>query len=207
MQKIKVVGVGPGSANHLTPEAAAAIQTADIVVGARRHLDSFAAENQEKMILNNHLDKMVEFIQSRRNQRIVVVASGDPGLYGILKYLLRHFDPQQIEVVPGISSIQLAFAKLAMPWEDAILLSAHGRSVETIEKLLEESQKVAILTGSDNPPVKIFEMFSQKGIRKTFYLCFDLSLPGEAIIRLQAGDDFPEEYIERHCCVMVVINE
>ncbi|MCL6610678.1 MAG: precorrin-6y C5,15-methyltransferase (decarboxylating) subunit CbiE [Peptococcaceae bacterium] len=207
MQKIKVIGVGPGGAAHLTPAAAAALREAKVLIGGKRHLDSFAGDDQEKLVLTDNFREMLELIRNRRESGVAVLASGDPGLYGILKYLRKHFDPWEIEVIPGLSSVQLAFARLSMPWDDAVILSAHGRPAEKLAELAEGMDKVVVLTGTKNPPEKIYELLGRGKAGKMFYLCFDLSLPGEAVVRLRPGEPFPDEYKGRHNCVMVMVNE
>ncbi len=207
MQKIKVIGVGPGGASHLTPAASGALREAGVLIGGKRHLESFAGEGRETLVLTNNFNEMLELIRRRRESGVAVLASGDPGLYGILRFLLKHFDPGDLEVIPGVSSVQLAFARLCMPWDDAVILSAHGRPAESLVELAGRADKAAILTGGDNPPEKVFDLIRRDRARKTFYLCFDLSLPGETVVRLQPGDPYPEEQIGRNNCVMVVVNE
>ncbi|MFZ5632401.1 MAG: precorrin-6y C5,15-methyltransferase (decarboxylating) subunit CbiE [Bacillota bacterium] len=206
MRKIKVIGVGPGSPAYIAPAAASALREASLLIGGRRHLDSFAGRGQERFVLANNLEEMIALIRDRRESGVAVLASGDPGMYGVLRFLLKHFAPGDIEVIPGISSVQLAFARLSMPWEDAVILSAHGRPAEKIKELAAGGEKVAVMTGTDNPPGKIFDIISRGKDKKTFYLCFDLSLPGEAIVKLKPGDVYPAEYRGRHNCVMVIVN-
>ena len=69
-----------------------------------------------------------EFIgENLARQDVVVMVSGDPGYYSLLDALRRGFPQEAIQVIPGISSFQLAFARLALPWHEAELLSFHGR--------------------------------------------------------------------------------
>ncbi|MGB9826771.1 MAG: precorrin-6y C5,15-methyltransferase (decarboxylating) subunit CbiE, partial [Desulfofundulus sp.] len=112
MPRIMVIGVGPGSADYLTPAAQRALAGARVVVGGKRHLASLARGKQKTFIIKNNLAAMVDFIRSHREEGVAVLASGDPGLYGILNYLRQHFTPEELEVIPGISSVQVAFARL-----------------------------------------------------------------------------------------------
>lgn len=207
MRKIKIIGVGPGNPSYLTPEAEAAMQEARLLIGGKRHLNSFAGVNQETYILSNNFGEVIELIGNRRESGIAILTSGDPGMYGMLGFLLRYLKPEDLEVIPGISSVQLAFAKLLIPWHDAVILSAHGRPTEELVRIAEKAGKIAILTGTDNPPEKIYNLINQITAVKKFYFCFDLSLPGEAIIQLRTGQFYPEEFKGRHNCVMVMVNE
>jgi precorrin-6Y C5,15-methyltransferase (decarboxylating) len=69
----------------------------------------------------------------------VVLASGDPGYFGILRTLKRRFPPSQLQVNPAASSVAQAFALLAMPWEDAVVISAHGRPLDDVMAALQET--------------------------------------------------------------------
>lgn len=207
MQKIKVIGVGPGGAAHLTPAASEALRQAGVLIGGKRHLDSFAGEGREKLVLTSNFGEMLDLIRRKKESGVAVLASGDPGLFGILKLLLKHFGPGELEVIPGVSSVQLAFARLSTPWDDAVVLSAHGRPAEKLAETAAGAGKAAILTGTDNPPEYIFELIRRAKAEKTIYLCFDLSLQEEAVVRLGPGDPYPEAYRGRHNCVMVVVDE
>ncbi|NTW04925.1 MAG: precorrin-6y C5,15-methyltransferase (decarboxylating) subunit CbiE [Peptococcaceae bacterium] len=206
MSRIRVVGVGPGGINSITAEAAEAIKEAEVIIGGNRHLDTFAYKNQEKFAIGSNLDEVISFINSRKNKIIVVLATGDPGFFGVLKYLNKFFNKEEIQVIPGISSVQFAFARLSMSWEDAVFLSAHGRPMEKLEKLIKDSAKTAILTGNHNSPKKIFELLEHTD-KKQVYLCFDLTLSTESICMIKSGDKYPKELEGKHNCVMVIINE
>lgn len=207
MRKIKIIGVGPGGPSFITPEAVAAIEGATVIIGGRRHLEIYAPPGRESHILSGNLEEILDVVRNRGEKGVAVLATGDPGMYGILKYLRTHFNPEDIEVIPGISSVQLAFARLCLPWHDAVIFSAHGRPAEKLAELAGNVEKSAVLTGTDNPPEKVFEILRQGGAQRKYYFCFDLSLPSESVIKLSSGDVFPDDYKGRHNCVMVMVNE
>ncbi|MFZ5595637.1 MAG: precorrin-6y C5,15-methyltransferase (decarboxylating) subunit CbiE [Bacillota bacterium] len=206
MRKIKVIGVGPGSPACITREALAAIKESPVLIGGKRHLKTFAGENQEQFIISGDMDEVLDVIKGRREDGVAVLASGDPGMYGILNYLSTRLEDFDIEVIPGISSVQVAFARLSLPWHDAVILSAHGRSAENVAQIAKGEKKVAVLTGPESTPEKLFSLISRDGMDRRFYFCFDLSLPGESILRLRTGDEFPAGYRGRHNCVVVILN-
>lgn len=207
MRKVKIIGVGPGSPSFITNEARSAIEGARIIIGGKRHLENFCRRDQMGVVLGNNLQEVLELVRSRREEGIAVLATGDPGMYGILSFLRERLGPENVEVVPGISSVQLAFARLCLPWHDAVVLSAHGRPVEDVEYLAEKPGKYAVLTGNDNPPEKIFSLLEKNCSRRKYHFCFDLSLPGEKILFLNSGDKYPDEFKGRHNCVMVIEND
>lgn len=208
MHKITVIGIGPGSLQCLTREAESAIVRADVLVGGRRHLDTFALEGKETFVLANNLEETINFINARRHLKVAVLATGDPGVFGILSYLRKHFSPDELEVIPGISSVQQAFARLAMPWQDAVILSAHGREPEALVAIIKSQAKAAVLTGPDATPGHLAGLLDGAGMgERTAYLFYDLTLPGEEIRSFKIRDLSRTPPGGRHNCVMVILDE
>lgn len=145
--KLVVVGIGPGSPEYMIPAAQKEIATADAVVGGRRALDTLASEWQQKIPITGKLgDLQAELERLSEHLRVAVLVSGDPGYYSLLSWLKRTFPDVVIEVIPGLSSVQVAFARLAETWQDADWLSFHGRTPNDSELAYEPGRKVAFLT-------------------------------------------------------------
>lgn len=208
MHKIAVIGVGPGGRQCLTGEAEAAIARADALLGGRRHLEAFAPRGKESFVLANNLSQAVDFINERRHLKVAVLATGDPGMYGILSFLRRHFTPGELLVIPGISSVQEAFARLAMPWHDAVVLSAHGRQPGVLTGIVKITPKVAVLTGPEYTPGRLAALLAEEGLgERNAYICSDLTLPGEKISSFKIKDLATSPEGERNNCVMVIVDE
>lgn len=112
----------------MSPAALKAIRSARCLVGGRRALNQFATSNQITCAVTGDLIRSIDFIGDKLQlDDVVVMVSGDPGYYSMLDLLRKHFPPSSIEVIPSISAMQLAFARLALPWQEATLLSFHGR--------------------------------------------------------------------------------
>ena len=130
----------------LAPEAAQALAAASLVIGAPRHLDAVpesqippGAERQEL----KHLDDALAAVAARSGPA-VVLASGDPGFFGIVRALrARKIEPR---VIPATSSVTLAFARLGLDWDDALVISAHGREPRQALAAALAHPKAAILT-------------------------------------------------------------
>ena len=126
--KIIVAGIGPGSGEYVTPAALNKIRLAKFLVGGKRALAEFSTANQITCAITRDLDAPINFVREKiLLGEVVVMVSGDPGYYSMLDLLRKNFPPSMIEVIPSISAMQLAFAKIALPWHDATLLSFHGR--------------------------------------------------------------------------------
>jgi len=180
---IRVIGIGPGNPDYITPLAVALIKSSDVLVGGERILAPFAGLGKESYPVRNNLKEMVKFIEDRRRDRVVaVLASGDPGFYGILEYLKKHFPREELQVVPGISSVQLACARLCISWQDAVFYSVHGRNMEGLAELVRLNSKVIVLTDPQKTPGVIARELVSGGIsHRKVYICENLSYEDERI--------------------------
>ena len=127
----------------LGPDAAGALAEASTVFGAPRHLETIpipaTAQRQEL----KHLDETLDAIAAHQGPA-VVLASGDPGFFGIVRAVrARGIAPV---VIPAVSSVALAFARLGLDWDDALVLSAHGRDPRKALAAALAHPKAAILT-------------------------------------------------------------
>ncbi|MFF8595722.1 precorrin-6y C5,15-methyltransferase (decarboxylating) subunit CbiE [Streptomyces sp. NPDC015220] len=149
---ITVVGTGTG-----TPPAADLLAGAELVVGGRRHLDAVRLpEGAERVVLGPlapALDVIGEYLDAER--RVVVLASGDPGFFGIVRALAERFGSGRLDVRPGVSSVAAAFARIGLPWDDAVVVSAHGRELRTAVNVCRARPKVAVLTGPGAGPAEL----------------------------------------------------
>nr|WP_202437763.1 precorrin-6y C5,15-methyltransferase (decarboxylating) subunit CbiE [Streptomyces sp. SID5910] len=130
---------------------------AELVVGGRRHLDAVRLpEGAERVVLGAlapALDTVAEYVAKERP--VLVLASGDPGFFGIVRALAERFGPELLEVRPGVSSVAAAFARAGLPWDDAVVASAHGRDLRTAVNLCRAHPKVAVLTGPGAGPAEL----------------------------------------------------
>jgi precorrin-6Y C5,15-methyltransferase (decarboxylating) len=152
--RIAVVGIEPTGRNSLSSEAAEIVETANLLVGGKRQLGYFRDHSARKLAITDDPSQVLEPIRRalEREQAVVVLASGDPMLYGIGVMLVREFGVDRVSIYPAPSSVQLAFAKLGEPWHDVTILSAHGRPLPDIVPVALTSMKMAILTDAQNTP-------------------------------------------------------
>ncbi|WP_082788980.1 precorrin-6y C5,15-methyltransferase (decarboxylating) subunit CbiE [Desulfolucanica intricata] len=207
MLKITVVGIGPGGKEYLTPAALEAISEAKFLIGGKRNLQLFDISQKETFIIKNNLQDMLKYIKEK-NSAVTVLASGDPGLFGILAYLRRHFSPKQLQVIPGISSVQLACARLALPWHDAVITSTHGRDYSDFIETVKQNDKVVSLTNPRSSPSELAKALLESGIfTRTIYLCQNLTYPDENITKYTLKELVDKKINQNSNCVMVILNE
>jgi precorrin-6Y C5,15-methyltransferase (decarboxylating) len=164
------------------PEATAALAAAILVVGAPRHLDAAPVPKGTERVEIKHLDEALD-AASAHPGKIAVLASGDPGFFGIVRALrARGIEPQ---VIPATSSITLAFAKLGLDWDDALVVSAHGRDPKQALAAALAHPKAAILTAPRTAAARDLgaELLAA---RRKVYVAECLGTPHERITDLAA---------------------
>ncbi|WNS46552.1 precorrin-6y C5,15-methyltransferase (decarboxylating) subunit CbiE [Paenibacillus sp. MMS20-IR301] len=150
---IYVIGIGEDGAGGLTPDSLSKVNHSEVLLGGERQLNFFSGYTGEKIVLQGGLKPFAEKLEEVwRERRTVVLASGDPLFYGIAGYLVRKFGPEHVEVIPHYSSVQLAFARLGDSWQDAELISLHGRPLQGLAQRIDGKHKVALLTDGSNTP-------------------------------------------------------
>lgn len=122
--------------------------------------------------------------EARARGSVVVVASGDPGFFGIGRLLADRFGHDAIEVHPAASSVATAFGRVGIPWDDAVVVSAHGRSLpRALERVL-DARKAAVLTSPENPPEKVGAYLKANGAHYDHVVVIsNLGQPDEAVER------------------------
>ncbi len=152
---VTVIGVAAGPA-LLTAPATRALAAATLVVGGRRHLGAVevppGARTVELGDVTAGLAAVVDHVRADHGSA-VVLASGDPGFFGIVAALRRR--RLDLRVHPAVSSVALAFARLGLPWDDAVVVSAHGRDLGPVVNVCRAHPKVAVLTGPATGPARI----------------------------------------------------
>ncbi|MCR4429580.1 MAG: precorrin-6y C5,15-methyltransferase (decarboxylating) subunit CbiE [Tepidanaerobacteraceae bacterium] len=175
---VTVVGVGPGARDYMVPAAIRRIEQADLLVGGKRHLNLFQDLKCEKIPLEKGLN--FEDVFSRKGC-VVILASGDPGLYGILDLVLKYANREEVEVIPGISSAQYIMAKLALPMKDSAVVSLHGRMAD-MASLVNEYRTLVVLTDENHDPRFIARLLKENGIKdRILYVGENLSYDNEEI--------------------------
>ena len=206
MSKLYIVGIGPGSKDYLTMASKKAVESSDIVIGSKRALDLFKIPELDKMELNaqNIKDMMESAVsQVKDGKTVSLLSTGDPGFSGILKPILGLKADIDIEVIPGISSVQLCAAKLKMPWDEADLITMHGKGIsEDILDVIDNGKPTILLPNFK--PSEMAGFLIENGIdpeRKTA-VCEKLSYEDEKVVQMALKDVLGEEF--SYMCVMVI---
>jgi len=178
-ERIAVVGVCGGE--PVGKEARASIEAASFVVGAPRHLRTLTPLGARTLPIDGPLTDVLDAIERERGG-VCVLASGDPGFFGIVRVLAARFGPDRLDVHPAPSSVSLAFARLGLPWDDAAVISAHGRPLAEAARRAVRHPKAAVFVAPDAPPEALGRELRALGARhRRAAVCSRLGEPDERV--------------------------
>ena len=175
----------------LPPEAVKALASASLVVGGRRHLDAAPVPAGTPTVVMGDVRTALDALAAADaadtadgGGDAVVLASGDPGFFGIVRALrARGLD---LDVMPAVSSVALAFAGAGLPWDDALVVSAHGRDLRTAANACHAHRKVAVLTAPGAGPAELGAALA--GLPRRLLVGECLGTPDERVIPCTPAD-------------------
>ncbi|RAY11831.1 precorrin-6y C5,15-methyltransferase (decarboxylating) subunit CbiE [Actinomadura craniellae] len=180
---ITVVGYDGGPPPEVALERLAA---ADLVVGGARHLAALPPPGSARTVVPGDVDAALEEIDAAaREGNTVVLAGGDPGFFGIVRALrARGHRP---EVIPAVSAVAAGFARAGLPWDDALVVSAHGGELRRAVNACRAHPKVAVLTALGAGPAELARaLFPQHP--RAFVVCEDLGGPAERVVHCRPAE-------------------
>lgn len=155
-----MIGIGDNGAEGLLPPYIDWIHECDVLVGGERHLQFFPEFTGEKKVIKGGLSALTADLQQEKRNTVILV-SGDPLFYGLGGVLAKKLP---LEIYPYTSSVQLAFSKMQESWQDAYIVSLHGRSIKGFAQRIDGRKKIAILTDEKNTPQAIAKYLKKFGM-------------------------------------------
>ena len=208
--RLVVIGLGLDGPQGLTPNAQDHLNAATVIAGFPSHLQHFQHHPARQIPLNQPLENWIQILrQALQRSSVVLLASGDPLLFGIGRTLKDHFSSDQLIFYPHLSSIQLAFNRAQLPWQNASLISIHGRSIEALETALKRSETpIAVLTDPIHTPAAIAQMIQDLKLpcRYQLWICSQLGSAYEQVICLSPSQVLDQEFPQPNVVILERIN-
>lgn len=180
---VTIIGISDNGCVGLNSRAVNSVVQSQVLAGGERHHEFFPQFDGHRVYFKEGLLKAVdEVIELAEENSVAVLASGDPMFHGIGSLLIKKLGAENVEVQPQPSSIQLAFASIGKKWDDATLLSFHGKKLQGLTTQLRSVSKAGILTDDKNTPAVIAKHmleYSQTGWDA--WVCENLSGPDEKV--------------------------
>jgi precorrin-6Y C5,15-methyltransferase (decarboxylating) len=203
--KLVIVGIGDDGEAGLTETARRVVAEADLILGAPATLRLLGATPARKVPLDPDMPAVLRQVrEALAHHRPVLVSSGDPLFYGVARYLCDRLGKDQFEVVPHVSSMQLAFARVKESWEDAYLSSLAGRPLETIVDRIRTAEKVGLFSSDELPPARLAGALLDRGIDYfRAYVCENLGSPDERVTQAELADLVAMEFDPLNVLILV----
>ncbi len=188
--KIHVIGVGGDGQAGMTARARELLAGADLVLGAEQTLNLVPELTAERRRIGPDLQEAVRLLEAEAGRkRIVVLASGDPLFYGVARYLCDRLGKERFEVLPHVSSMQLAFARVKESWEEAFLTNLATHRLETVLDRIRTAETVGLFTSEDDDPPAIARQLLARGLDYfRVYVCENLGAPDERVTQGELAD-------------------
>jgi precorrin-6Y C5,15-methyltransferase (decarboxylating) len=184
----RVIGVLDDGAASLNATALAYLRNADVVIGGVRTLALFERELKAGAVrrdLTGRLMDVPDWVRAARADHLacVVLATGDPLCHGIAPYLAQHLCVQALDILPNLSTLQLACARIGLAWQDARIVSVHARDagewtrggqpahgLYALAQALRRHARLLVLTSPDNSPDRIARLLLLEGLGADFHM-------------------------------------
>lgn len=206
--RVDIVGAGPAGRAFLTQEGSAALEQAQLVVGARRVLEGLGLPAGVEQVALADAAKVAELICRRKAGgcvRVAVAVSGDVGLYSLaapLRAKLLGEPGVQLVEHPGVSSLQLLCARVHLPWQDAHVLSAHGRDCDVAGAAQCHALTFALTGGATHAQDVCGELVRRDMAQLTVHVGENLGLPDERVVSATAGQLARESFSDLACMLI-----
>lgn len=195
MKKVNIIGLGtilrtgkesddfnPDYPDYLGSRALSLIRNADVHAGGERLLNRFPDFQGRRLVLKKGIESWLEKVsQAAQTEKVVVLASGDPGFYGIAERTTDYLGKSNVVIHPGLTAFQAAFACMKKSWNNAALVSLHGRSPIELLNKLSKNDLLAVYTDPEHSPAWIARLLlahGQTSWRMTVFT--DLGGPGQS---------------------------
>ena len=203
--KIYIIGVGDDAIAGLTSHAKSIVETAELVIGPQSIVDSLetTAETWDPGLDPN---AVLERIDSSGDTRISILTQGDPLFYGLARFLCDKLGKDRFEVIPHVSSMQLAFARVKESWDEAYLTNLATQPLVKVIERIRVSEKVGIFTTAELPPARIAQGLLDAGIDYfQSYVCENLGSPDERVTQSDLSAITDREFAELNVMILVRI--
>lgn len=187
---VTLVGIGDDGCASLSARSVNAISRAQVLAGGERHLGFFPQFQGERIVLKNGIKQALDRIATLADEHnVCILASGDPLFFGIGALVIKRLGAEHVQVLPIATSMQWAFGKVGLNWDDAAFISLHGRSRIGFLTRLKRFPKAGVFTDEENSPPRLAALMLDHGESKwKAWVCENLAGPDERVREFALGD-------------------
>ncbi|MFD0733836.1 precorrin-6y C5,15-methyltransferase (decarboxylating) subunit CbiE [Planotetraspora mira] len=161
---ITVVGIGADGWAGLSPSSRAAVEAAEVLIGGSRQLELVPGFTGERITWPSPLlPALPGLIEAYAARAVCVLASGDPMFFGVGSTLVRLLGPERVRVLPHLSSLSLACARLGWPVEQVEVVSLVGRPLAAVNAAVSPGRRLIVLSADGGGPAQVASLLTARG--------------------------------------------
>jgi len=203
-EKIHIVGIGQSGLAGLSSAARQLVLEAELLVGEAHTLALVPEATATRLVIGADPEEAVDQLATASGTRIVVLAEGDPLFYGVARYLCGRLGKARFEVVPHVSTMQLAFARVKESWEEAFLTNLADHDVQTVLETIRVAAKVGLFTSEASPPSVVAAALLEAGLDYfTVYVCENLGSPDERVTKGELSEIVGQSFAPLNVMILV----
>jgi precorrin-6Y C5,15-methyltransferase (decarboxylating) len=202
--KIHIIGIGDDGLEGVISPARQLVEQAQLLIGAESTLARLPKLSAERLVVGSNLDEAIDRISRAGSKRVVVLASGDPLFYGVARYLCDKLGKDRFEVVPHVSSMQLAFARVKESWEEAFLTNLANRPLDQAIEKIRVATKAGLFTSETSPPKAVARALLDRRIDYfSAYVCENLGSPDERVTQGELAEIATQDFSPLNVMILV----
>lgn len=187
-KKITIAGCGPGSTGFIPEATRQAAQGAEVLVGAERLLALFPDAGNKRIPVTAGITELLDQVQQIEADQITVLVSGCPGVHSLATCFVKRFGLENCHIIPAVSSVQVAFSRLGLPWAPARIFSAHKTIPDEEVAALPELESFAVLAGNPESYSWLDTVIKDLLPSHDIYSCENLTLEDELVRPVTRAD-------------------
>jgi len=201
---VSILGIGDDGLDGATEAVRKLIREADLLVGNERVLALVPKSSAQRLALGADVEVAAEQIAAAGSKKVAVLVSGDPLFYGLARFLCERLGQDQCEIIPHVSSMQLAFARVKESWDDAYLTNLASHNLDAVIDRVRTAEKVGLFTTEECGPDAVARALIKRRIDYfTAYVCENLGARNERVTRGSLAEIAAEEFDPLNVMILV----
>lgn len=204
-EKIFIIGIGDDGLEGLSPAARDRLTQADLLIGSEQTLRKVPRGKGEHLPVGDDLGAVVKRIEgAAATAKVVVLATGDPLFYGVARFLCDRLGKDRFEVVPHVSAMQMAFARIKESWDEAYLTDLARQSLDRVVEKIRSAEKVGLFTSETAPPSAVAKALLERKLDYFYaYICENLGSPDERVTQGELAEIAQQDFSALNVMILI----